>query len=393
VTAEPSSSRNRIQGLEVIRGVAALTVLWGHMLLHGLLPPSVELLPKEFSTEAVICFFVLSGAVITRSRPPDLRRYARARFLRIYPTYLVALLLAVAAAAAWGDVINANQYFRNALFLQSMSGWPSPPPARDFALWSLSNEVVYYAAFALTYAWPRVTWLWAAVALAATGLSYTPLHPYGHTGAAYAYWMLALSVPWLMGCFIVQAQDRLPRISLGLGVSLSVIGLAAARSSFSIDYYDPLRLDLFACGAAALILAILQGGQGVRTANALWIKLAAAVVALAALWLTGKTPLAVRTVLSALAIAAVLAPESLPLSRLGRLPVWSVLAAVGGVSYALYAIHLPLIWLALRFPPSPLRVPLFLCALAGGSWALERSSDALRRLIAAWGRPRPALAA
>src|SRR5579871_300431 len=96
---EPSHglARRKIDGLEAIRGLAALVVVWGHLFLWRLLPDHPLKLPGQFATEAVIAFFVLSGAVITLSRPNDadrsiaVRKYVRARFIRIYPIFLVGL--------------------------------------------------------------------------------------------------------------------------------------------------------------------------------------------------------------------------------------------------------------------------------------------------------------
>lgn len=63
-----STAGSRISGLEIIRAVAALTVIYGHLFVFGLLPNGHPFsLPGQFATEAVMIFFVLSGVVVTLS--------------------------------------------------------------------------------------------------------------------------------------------------------------------------------------------------------------------------------------------------------------------------------------------------------------------------------------
>jgi peptidoglycan/LPS O-acetylase OafA/YrhL len=61
---EPGS-QGKIEGLEIIRACAALIVFLGHGFQHELFPQIIALkMVFNYATEAVIIFFVLSGAVI-----------------------------------------------------------------------------------------------------------------------------------------------------------------------------------------------------------------------------------------------------------------------------------------------------------------------------------------
>ena len=99
----------RIRSLDGIRGLAAMSVVLFHLLQSGLNATQVSgdlwitvithwplrLLWGGF--EGVICFFVLSGFVLTlpflRARPPFWRAFAARRILRLFPPYLAAILL------------------------------------------------------------------------------------------------------------------------------------------------------------------------------------------------------------------------------------------------------------------------------------------------------------
>ena len=86
--------------LELIRGLAAIVVLLSHLVPevsafeNTLLPGLVN-----FGWEAVAVFFALSGYVMNCSftrNPRSRKRYLIGRFKRIYPTFLISLLLSFA---------------------------------------------------------------------------------------------------------------------------------------------------------------------------------------------------------------------------------------------------------------------------------------------------------
>jgi peptidoglycan/LPS O-acetylase OafA/YrhL len=114
---------------------------------------------------AVGTFFVLSGFVLARSYAParwdraSLFRYGAARFARIYPVYVLSLAVVspfIAAEAVPGKAFLLADY---GLLLQGWTGrlgvgWNTPA-------WSLSCEIFFYlcfpaAAFLIRNRWPYV---------------------------------------------------------------------------------------------------------------------------------------------------------------------------------------------------------------------------------------------
>ena len=91
-----AQSRTRL--LDVLRGLLAIWVVLHHIVLFGGFNPHVYpwRLLAHHGQEAVAVFFILSGFAITKSlyaRPQHLTSFLIARFWRIYPVYLIALVI------------------------------------------------------------------------------------------------------------------------------------------------------------------------------------------------------------------------------------------------------------------------------------------------------------
>jgi peptidoglycan/LPS O-acetylase OafA/YrhL len=166
-----------LPSLAGLRFVAVVIVFGFHIDVSGVIPEGElgDAVRWVFAPGAagVSFFFVLSGFVLTWSaRNGDTAvRFWRRRFARIYPTYLVVLLAALAAAALADHAMRADVVVPNLLLIQ---GWV-PDPQVYFGpnpvAWYLTCEVAFYAAFPLLYAgllrlpgralWPAVACVFA----------------------------------------------------------------------------------------------------------------------------------------------------------------------------------------------------------------------------------------
>lgn len=177
-----SAPRSRLASIDVLRGIAALSVLilharglmwvgasvvWSRDRLHAGIDGWIGYLslPFRFGHAGVMLFFVLSGFCIHRAhvaalaerRALDLRQFAFRRVRRIYPTLLAALALTAVAdaltrariavdAPLTGDSFGA--FLINLTTLQNILG---PTFGTNGPLWSLSVEEHIYIAYPLLY--------------------------------------------------------------------------------------------------------------------------------------------------------------------------------------------------------------------------------------------------
>lgn len=142
------------------RFIAALTVVFFHYGQH-VFPANISFLFENITAGpiAVGYFYVLSGFIMAiayyqpnpdKQRPIDKKKYWIARFARIYPIYLLALLIIVAAkyktlSADWPALP------LNLLLLQS---WvPGYPITLNTPGWSLSVEAFFYFCFPFLLLW------------------------------------------------------------------------------------------------------------------------------------------------------------------------------------------------------------------------------------------------
>jgi peptidoglycan/LPS O-acetylase OafA/YrhL len=150
------TEQRRLEALDLLRGLAALSVL----ILHLPWATGDQPLPKAYL--AVDLFFLLSGFVIAHAysyrlgTPALFKQYCVARFVRLYPLYVLATLIAAGELAAYllfGRGANPNVTILRSLgslataifLLPTPIGW-SVEPGMFFPLvasaWSLFWEVV-----------------------------------------------------------------------------------------------------------------------------------------------------------------------------------------------------------------------------------------------------------
>ena len=162
------STGTRFHYIDALRGIAALGVVFYHLIFHtplgetvyqNLLPAAVEFL-FYLGRFGVEIFFVLSGFVIAHSLRhsalgwPDLWNFAFRRQLRLDPPYWVmiavtVLLGTVLPALVWEpahSAISARDVLFNMFYLQviSRSATTIVPPS-----WTLCLEVQFYLVFIL----------------------------------------------------------------------------------------------------------------------------------------------------------------------------------------------------------------------------------------------------
>lgn len=229
-----SSKTNQLYWLDLIRGIAALLVLAGHLrsitfndfssIAHPTLATKVFYFATSLGHEAVMIFFVLSGFFIIKSIVESFekntwswKKYAINRLSRLWMVLIPGLLLgalwdnlglqlfptsfiyngSIETIAYWINPtgkLGADVFIGNLFFLQTLF---FPPFGSNGALWSLTNEFWYYTVFPLIYVFftPWKTPL-LRFALAAAGivlfmtLDYVTFTPATHLASYFFIWLM-----------------------------------------------------------------------------------------------------------------------------------------------------------------------------------------------------------
>lgn len=182
--AQRVSGRRTYMTLDGMRGIAALCVMLYHF--SEFLTPGSTVLPKAYL--AVDMFFILSGFVIAHAYDArlsegklTLRKYALARFIRLYPLYIASIVIGAGYFAlrlildpAQGNELHPQSILLSALFLPELS--ERALYHYNPAAWSLFFELLANFAYALLL--PRLSnrVLWGLVIGSGVGLAWYGLN-------------------------------------------------------------------------------------------------------------------------------------------------------------------------------------------------------------------------
>jgi exopolysaccharide production protein ExoZ len=144
----------RLAGVEAGRGLAATLVVCDHTtsLFHGVLAPAPLWNAFSFGHAGVDFFFVLSGFIICHvhwndiGRPEQVKSYLWKRFVRIYPTYWVALALFVLLFLISPE---KGRPLSGDLLVSGFFLYPHLDDPILRAGWTLRHELLFYGLFAV----------------------------------------------------------------------------------------------------------------------------------------------------------------------------------------------------------------------------------------------------
>src|SRR5690242_13272237 len=183
VSKDAGGSASRLGWLDVLRGVAALAVVFDHVSYYTLQHVR-ELIYQWFDpgNYGVFVFFLISGYIVPASleRKGSVRTFWVSRVFRLYPLYLLAVGVAVAfyltnVGSARGEASDPVGSFLSQFLMMSnvLSGQNLPN-----VVWSLSYEMVFYLLLtALFIARVHKRSNWYALAFAAAAVAIGGLLP------------------------------------------------------------------------------------------------------------------------------------------------------------------------------------------------------------------------
>lgn len=158
-------THHRLQGIDALRGVAALAVVTMHLssdFNHQYHPSQPVPFGLPQGGYGVYLFFVISGFVIslTTERARNVKDFVISRFSRLFPVYWAALLLStlVLWVSALPGALSGAPLLVNALsnvfMIQGWMGIASIDPV----YWTLHVEMTFYALMALLIWLGRLSW-------------------------------------------------------------------------------------------------------------------------------------------------------------------------------------------------------------------------------------------
>jgi peptidoglycan/LPS O-acetylase OafA/YrhL len=260
--------------LQGLRGLAVLGVIVYHC--HPRLVGTWLHYPALWGWAGVNLFFVLSGFLITsilleaREKPHYFRNFYARRALRIWPVYLLVLLICY-ASAPWFVGMPVPTAFKTApwwaylLFLQNLFHLAMPPAIGQ--TWSLAIEEQYYLVWAPMVRYMRRPWMLAAVLGAA--LIGCPLMRLAHPGWINPTHTLIHLDGIAMGSLLALGLYRIGlsrRAWLSFGVAGLVLGIVAAATIAGGTAFLDSALTL-AFGGAVLAAIASTGARNPINGN------------------------------------------------------------------------------------------------------------------------------
>ncbi len=234
-----TSGHGNLASLDVLRGVAIISVLLAHFWPQAEFPApqSLTVLVAQFG---VILFFFLSGFLmdLSYSGEPKLVPYIIRRSFRILPMYWVSILLICATERGWTlrDVISNAIFLTGPMNVTRMSG----------VYWTLYIEVLFYLTVPLVFFLGRRAIIFSPCAVLAL------LGPFWLLGVRHS-----IAPHYLAYCYLGLQFGAWSRKVITGGVLLaSVITVVVVPGSLALISPFPDIVSPF-LGAAPVICALL----------------------------------------------------------------------------------------------------------------------------------------
>lgn len=268
----------KLNALTGLRCFAAINIVLFHFsnpLWFGWLAPVVNAGYVSVSYFILLSGFVLGYNYNARARAGQLdrKRFYEARFTRIYPIYLLSLILSVGTLPReYGSHTHAMFWTGLVLTPLLIQGWiPAIATFMNTPAWTMSAEAFYYLIFPWLARWKRpervMPHLWKMAGIWVLGMvpgalymAFNPdgiQHPdrwsYGHWLWALKYTPYAHVASFVFGVMLAELDEIIPRqgqlrLWLGLGGFAGIYGLLSLGPLVPYAImHDGLLMPLFAC--------------------------------------------------------------------------------------------------------------------------------------------------
>jgi len=252
-----------LPGLTGIRTLLALTILLFHFTPSGLrwdAHPWVSLYPiVDIGYVFVSFFFLISGFILSynyadRPHPMNAADFWMARFSRLYPVYVLTLIVSIPMVIVEYHVRSHTQFYEGVILtpLLLQGCFPTLATFWNTVTWTLSCEVMLYLAFPwlIRMRWPRGTGKLLAMLLAFWAIGLIPHSIYvlrdpdhlGHMADRYSdgFWINTLKytpLPYICTFLAGLTLGRLHEAAK-LGVrGRMIVGLSGFAAAWFVAYH------------------------------------------------------------------------------------------------------------------------------------------------------------
>ena len=344
--------------LEAIRGAASLSVVLYHVVaMKHLINPGYHpqegifsfLFPSETS---VLIFFVLSGYVIGLTNPQkiadrkSITTYLKKRWIRLYPIYLVVILLTILVKSnAWVVVLG------NLVFLQVIL---FPVIAGNGALWSLTFEVVYYLLFiVLSRLNIKRVLLGLVLYIGVVTVLPVTIHPLLVAfPVGLLFWLSGLAIAY----YLPKSNQEITLNKI-IGLILLLISIRYFRpvfdylhslaTSHDIWYYNVCSVADLALLPFCVLSIVVASGHRFRYLK--WLEVLVFSTIGVGVALSFRQVDSVRILALLFTVTGVLCYYLPRPIQLLKYP-FRILHFLGSISYGIYVIHFPILWLMPSLP-------------------------------------------
>lgn len=273
----------KINKLESLRGFAAIYVVLSHLSSNCLhLQRSWIGQPFRFAQEGVLLFFLLSGFVIYYSwhEHPGTKNFGNflyKRFRRIYPLFLLALLLAYVVTCLDKGIQSPDipSLLGNVLMVQGYDSdpeWKADAYMGNGPLWSLSYEWWFYMMFYPLYRFVPSDWQKIIVLLLAlAGIAGDEIAPniFFHILASFPIWWCGVEFAREYvgsGTFTLRKQQGTISILILTGLAYAWVVWAWVHhgGKLSMIDYPLVKLRHYVMGVALVLLFFAWKKTGFR---------------------------------------------------------------------------------------------------------------------------------
>lgn len=237
----------KLQNLQLMRAIAAVLVVWAHAIdVVGKRHQDAFQIAwgalENFGAVGVDVFFVISGFIVslTAGRSRSVMQFLVARLVRIWPLYLIAMVVVFAVDPAARSLATLAW---SAVFLQT-PGLPAGMPTHPLG-WSLMFEVAFYLMLAGAMCWrtrrpmPERVLIIGSAAILVAGVCgfHQPMNIIGNP----------IIIEFLLGVVIGWVYRRRPELptwgTSALFVAGTVLLLSTAMYGFGSISEAPQTLD------------------------------------------------------------------------------------------------------------------------------------------------------